>query len=75
VVCWIANKPEVFGYEIHNNIVSNPFTVKPELRNSFLHKFNIQGDLMEFPYESEAEIFNSDVVITAIKETPTLTVL
>jgi len=75
VVCWIANKPEVFGYEIHNNIVSNPFTIKPELRNSFLHKFNIQGDLMEFPYESEAEIFNYDVVITAIKETPTLTVL
>jgi hypothetical protein len=30
---------------------------------------------MEFPYEGEAEIFNSDVVITAIKETPTLTVL
>jgi hypothetical protein len=29
-VCWITNKPNVFGYEIHDNIISNIFTVKPE---------------------------------------------
>jgi hypothetical protein len=72
VVCWIANKPNVFGYEAHNNIVSNSFTIKPELRNSFLHKFNIQGDLMEFPYKSESEVFNKEDIISAIRgELPT----
>lgn len=67
VVCWIANKPEVFGYGVHTNILSNPFTLKPELRNSFLHKFNIQGDLMEFPYRSENEVFDKEVIVSAIK--------
>ena len=31
-VCWIANKPEIFGYQLHDNIVSEPFTIKPDLR-------------------------------------------
>jgi len=66
-VCWIANKPEVFGYNIHSNIVANPFTVKPELRSAYFTRFNISGDLLEFPYSSEEEIFNVNDVITSIK--------
>lgn len=66
-VCWVVNKPEVFGYELHDNITANPFTVKPELRNSLLSKFNIGGDLLEFPYNSEKEIFNVDDIIKSIK--------
>jgi hypothetical protein len=67
-VCWIANKPEVFGYDIHDNIKANEFTVKPELRNSFLSEFNIQGDLLEFPYRSEAEIFDRDAILNSLKK-------
>jgi len=67
-VCWIANKPEVFGYDLHDNIKSNPFTIKPELKSSYLQKFNIGGDLLEFPYSSEKEIFNVDEVINSIKK-------
>jgi hypothetical protein len=65
-VLWIANKPNVFGYKIHNNIVSNPFTLKPELRNSYLSKFNIGGDLVEFPYNNENEIFNINDVLKSL---------
>jgi len=67
-VCWIANKPEVFGYEIHDNIIANPFTVKPELKSSYLQKFNIGGDLNEFCYNNETEIFNVDSIINSIKK-------
>jgi len=66
-VCWIVNKPNVFGYTVHDNIVSNPFTVKPELRNAYFNKFNIGGELVEFPYENESEIFNVDQIIESIK--------
>jgi hypothetical protein len=52
---------------MHDNIVSNPFTVKPELRNSFLQQFNIAGDLLEFPYNTEDEIFDVDQIIESIK--------
>lgn len=67
-VCWIANKPDVFGYKLHDNIINNPFTVKPELRNAYLGKFNISGDLLEFPYQSEDEIFNVDEIIKSLKK-------
>ena len=67
-VCWIANKPEVFGYEIHDNVIHNPFTKKPELRNSYLGEFNIGGELIEFPFNSENEVFNSQDIIDSIKK-------
>jgi hypothetical protein len=61
-VLWIANKPEVFGYPVHKNIVANKFTKKLELKLSYLSKFNIAGEPIEFPYNSEKEIFNvSDI--------------
>ncbi len=66
-VCWIVNKPHVFGYGIHDNIICNPFTVKPDLKNSFLSKFNISGDLMEFPYNTESEIFDINKIINSLK--------
>ena len=40
-VCWIANKPEVFGYQLHKNILAKSFTKKPETKGSVLNKFNI----------------------------------
>lgn len=66
-VCWVVNKPEVFGYSIHDNIKANPHTSKPELRNSYLQEFNIGGDLLEFPYASESDIFNVQDIIQSIK--------
>lgn len=67
-VCWIVNKPEVFGHTIHDNIISNPFTAKPDLKASVFNKFNIIGLLEEFPYNDEKEIFTSDVLIESIKK-------
>jgi ADP-heptose:LPS heptosyltransferase len=66
-VCWIANKPEVFGYKIHDNILANPWTAKPELRNSFFGRFNIAGDLVEFPYNNEDDIFDVNKIIKSIE--------
>jgi len=67
-VCWVVNKPNVFGYDIHTNIEPNPFTLKPELRNAYLSKFNISGELVEFPYQNEDEIFNTYDIIDAIRK-------
>ncbi len=66
-VLWIANTPVVFGHEVYNNIVSNPFTKKPELRNAYLQKFDISGNLLEFPYNNETEIFNIQQIIDSLK--------
>lgn len=67
-VCWIGTSPKVFGYDIHDNIISNEFTSKPELKNSYFSKFNIIGDFLEFPYQNESDIFNSNKIIESIKK-------
>jgi hypothetical protein len=66
-VLWVANTPVVFGHDIHDNIVANPLTKKPELKHSYIQKFDITGNLLEFPYNSESEIFDVDKVIASIK--------
>lgn len=66
-VLWIANKPMQFGYMLHDNIVANPSTVEPDLRQSYLSKYNIAGNPLEFPYTSESEIFNTDEIIESVK--------
>ena len=66
-VCWIANSPKVFGYEINDNIICNTFTATPDLRNAFLTKFNIGSDLLEFPFKSEKDIFNISSIVKSIK--------
>ena len=66
-VLWIANSPKVFGYDVHTNIVANPETSSLELRNSYLTKYNIMGDPVEFPYKNESEIFDINTVINSLK--------
>ena len=68
VVLWTGNKPSQFGYDIHTNIIANSPTIKPELRHSVLNKYNISGQPTEFPYNNEAEIFNVEEIIEALKQ-------
>lgn len=65
-VLWIANSPKVFGYDRHDNILCNPETKKPDLRNSMFSKYNIGGALVEFPYETDTEIFNIDKILASV---------
>jgi hypothetical protein len=67
-VLWIANKPEVFGYDLHTNVIANPETKKGDLKTSFLGKYDISGNALQFPYNSEEEIFDIDKIIAAIGE-------
>jgi hypothetical protein len=68
VVCWIGNKSSVFGYESNINIQANKETAVPELKQSVFSKYNITGNLFEFPYENESEIFSTENIINALTE-------
>ncbi len=70
-VCWITNNPKVLGYELHDNILANPHTRTPELRQSYISKFNIGGDPLEFPYNNESEIFDVSKIINSLYGQPT----
>ena len=67
-VCWITNSPKNLGYDIHDNIIANPFTNKPELRHSMYEEFDISGNPEQFPYNNESEIFNVDEIIASLEK-------
>jgi hypothetical protein len=67
-VLWVANSPKVFGYGLNKNIIHNEFTKKPELKLSYLNKFNILGEPMEFPFNSESEIFSIEDVLKSLED-------
>ena len=68
VVTWVANKPSQFGYDNNINIEPNAETVSPELKGSVFSKYQIDGNLIEFPYNSESEIFDFEEIVNAIRE-------
>jgi len=70
VVCWVANKPEQFGYELHRNIIAHPPTLKPDYKNSIFTPFNIAGQPNEFCYNNESEIFDAAQIIAALNNMP-----
>jgi hypothetical protein len=53
---------------INKNIIHNEFTKKPELKLSYLNQFNILGEPMEFPYNSEEEIFSVEDVLQSLED-------
>jgi hypothetical protein len=66
-VCWVGTKPVVFGYDMHDNILANPETRKPDLRNSVYTRFSFGGDIFENPYNKETEVFNVDKIIKSLE--------
>ena len=67
VVCWIANTPEQFGYDIHDNIVAPPGTIKPDTRNSVFLQYDITGADIQCPYASLSDILDADRIIAALR--------
>lgn len=65
-VLWVTTSPNVFGYPIHNNIIAEPETKVVSLPNAVLSKYELVGNLSEFPYNDESEMFNTEKVITSI---------
>lgn len=67
VVCWVANKPEIFGYEENINILPNAKYSDEFTKYSYLEKFSIDGQIQQFPYDN-INLFNVDEIIDAINQ-------
>ena len=65
-VCWIQTKPETFGYKLHDNIKSNPFTKEPNLTSAVYNPFGLSEDIHNIPYNDLKEIFNTNKIIESI---------
>lgn len=61
-VCWVATQPEVFGYDIHNNIKPSQEFPRGNI-NSYLYDYNFHGSVNECPYVKPEQIFNIEQII------------
>lgn len=68
-VCWIVNKPEVFGYEMHKNIFPNANLINDFTKFSFLEHWQIDGQIQQFPYDT-VNLFDINEIIKAVNEQP-----
>jgi hypothetical protein len=68
IVTWVGNTPSQFGYDNNTNIIANEENEIAELKNSVFSKYQINGDLLEFPFKSENDIFNVEDIIEALRE-------
>ena len=61
-VFWVGTQPEIFGYELHENIV--PKTTYPDGGiQSYLFDYSFNGVIHECPYPRLEEIFNLTEVL------------
>jgi hypothetical protein len=64
-VLWIGNKPEVFGYPEHINILPNANIVRQFNKYTYLND-DISGFIQQFPYDT-VNVFNVDEIIAAVE--------
>jgi hypothetical protein len=67
-VCWVSTKPKIFGYNLHDNILSNPFTKEPQIQNSVFQPFNLAQDIHSIPYNDLNEVFDTNKIIESINK-------
>jgi ADP-heptose:LPS heptosyltransferase len=65
-VCWSITKPEVFGYKLHDNIKSNPFTKEPNFQHTQYNPFGLSEDISTIPYNDLNEVFDTNKIIESI---------
>lgn len=67
-VCWVTTSPTVFGYNLHDNILANPFTKKPILSHAGYEPFHLSQDISSLAYNNLNEIFDTNKIIASLKK-------
>lgn len=69
VVCWITNKPIVFGYDMHVNVEANWNNVNPNMHfiDSYFQKFDFGGSrLHDYPFKDH-NVFDMKNIIDGVR--------
>lgn len=67
-VCWVTTPPEVFGYQLHDNILANPFTKRPITTHAVFEPFQLAQDISSLAYNNINEIFDINKIIASLKK-------
>jgi hypothetical protein len=64
-VCWIVNTPKVFGYEMHDNIITDAEYVFETTDKSYLEPYDIIGKPEQNPFNTKT-MFSFDELVKSI---------
>jgi len=65
-VCWITNKPKVFGYEIHDNILAKSYSTHIHYIDSLFQKENWTGEFNNYyPYPDD-QVFDINEIVESV---------
>ena len=64
-VLWNGTSPDVFGYQIHDNITTEiPYDFK--LPGSYLFDFDFDGNEVEYPFTDDQQLYDIDKIIESV---------
>ena len=66
VVTWVGTNPQVFGYDMHNNILANKTTRAVDLNHPHYQKHLLFQDISTIPYNDLNEVFDIGKIINAL---------
>ncbi len=65
VIVWTGNRPNIFGWNIHTNLLPRETPKFRHKIDSYLELYNITGLIHECPYDTD-ELFDVDKIITEL---------
>jgi hypothetical protein len=69
-VLWVGTSPKVFGYRLHNNLISKDPVDYPKLINSYIFDYSFEGLPEQCPYYEISEMWDIDQLIKRIEQFP-----
>jgi ADP-heptose:LPS heptosyltransferase len=67
-VCWSTTEPEIFGYDMHDNIKANEYTLPVDFPNNLYQPFSLSQDITSCPYSNLEDIFTTQTIINSLKQ-------
>lgn len=65
-ICWIKNDPQVLGYSLHDNIVTDAKEEINSLDYSLLEPYDISGQIAQCPFKEGTKLFDIQEIIGSI---------
>jgi hypothetical protein len=65
-VLWVRNSPEILGYPIHDNIVTEVEDEIDVLGDSFLEPYDISGNIYQCPFKEGTKLFSVERIVNSL---------
>lgn len=66
-ITWVGNNPQVLGYSLHDNIVTDAVEDLHALDFSLLEPYDIAGQIPQCPFAEGAKLFEVEEIIKSVK--------